>query len=361
MARFVQIRFVAIIVAGGFLWAAGCGTHTQQGRTKTGPPDATVNGLEGASASKSPKLGDSFVEELAPDVKLEMVYIPGGTFWMGSPENEPGRDDSEGPRHEVKLSPFYMGKFEVTATLVWQWLEDWKELRRRAAGEKPRRELSGTAERAATLIKAEYPYCPITTDYHNQDQPVITMTAYGAQQFCQWLSVRTGRHYRLPTEAEWEYACRAGTQTAFSFGDDPKKLEEFAWFGEDLAVHPVGQKKPNPWGLYDMYGNVAEYVLDGWAENYRPYAGKVSVDVWDVHRDLHWAVTRGGSIKSKPEEMRSASRERMLQWYEINDDGVMFDGISVPGTQVTGFRVVCPVRKEEDGRARCVPKPDDRR
>ena len=95
------------------------------------------------------------------------------------------------------------------------------------------------------------------------DQPVICITHHAAMEYCRWLSAKTGKLYRLPTEAEWEHACRAGTKTAYSFGDDPAKLEDYAWYVENAEKpQPVGKKKPNPWGLFDMHGNVAEWCLD---------------------------------------------------------------------------------------------------
>ncbi|HND52487.1 MAG TPA: formylglycine-generating enzyme family protein, partial [Pirellulaceae bacterium] len=143
--------------------------------------------------------------------------------------------------------------------------------------------------------------------------PAATMSQFAAKQYGKWLSGITGQFYRLPSEVEWEYACRAGTTTAYSFGDDPKLLGEFAWFfgNSKEATHPVGQKKPNPWGLYDMHGNVAEWVLDEYAETaYAKLQGEPrkagSTIAWPTK--LYPRVVRGGCWDDDAERLRSAAR-----------------------------------------------------
>jgi formylglycine-generating enzyme required for sulfatase activity len=176
--------------------------------------------------------------------------------------------------------------------------------------------------------------------------PAICMTQHSARTFCKWLSAKTGRYYRLPTEAEWEYACRAGTSTAYHFGDDPSQLEEYAWYydNSDEKYHRVGQKEPNPWGLHDMHGNVSEWVLDQYIPDfYSQHAGEVVKDPLAIPTKLYPRVVRGGSWDSDPEALRSAARQGSDEswsqqdpqspksiWYHTDALGV-------------GFRIVRPL------------------
>ncbi len=162
-------------------------------------------------------------------------------------------------------------------------------------------------------------YSPDQTylDVDDKRQPAVTMSHFAARQYTKWLSKLSGDMYRLPTEAEWEYACRAGTTTAYHFGDDPKKLDDYAWHYEnsDDRSHVVGEKKPNPWGLYDMHGNAGEWVLDQLgAEHYAGLAEKSKdkpIDAWQAVRwpdQLEQRVVRGGGWDSDPDRCRSAAR-----------------------------------------------------
>jgi len=181
-----------------------------------------------------------------------LVFIPPGTFRMGSPTNEVDRDVSEGPQTAVTISHgFWMGKYEVTQ-----------------------------GDYLAVMGKNPSNFTGDT------NRPVEQVSWFDATNYCSKLTqqeraagrIATNSVYRLPTEAEWEYACRGWTSTRFSYGDDPgyTNLTQYAWFDVDSGAmtHPVGQKLPNPWGLYDMHGNVAEWCQD-W---YAPYPGGIAID-----------------------------------------------------------------------------------
>jgi formylglycine-generating enzyme required for sulfatase activity len=204
-----------------------------------------------------------------------MVDIPAGKFNMGSNEYE-----DEKPIHEVIVPAFQIGKYPITQ-----------------------------AQYEAVMGKASLMFP------RNPQNPVNSVTQNEAEVFCKQLSKLTGKNYRLPTEAEWEYACRAGTETRFSFGDDENQLGDYAWFidNSDNVTHPVGKKRPNPWGIYDMHGNVWEWC----------------VNKWTGHYDIAWksykgSLLRGGACDSYPGLCRSAYR---------GDRDVLGYG--------HGFRVVC--------------------
>ena len=164
-----------------------------------------------------------YVEKIEhTDAKIEMVPIKSGEFLMGSPDGEEGRKDNEGPQHKVKVPAFWMGKYEIRWDAFEVWMFDL---------DIQRRKLANAAETERDKAAAEYqlsqptePYTDMTFGMGKRDFPAICMTQFAARTFCQWLTEKTGRYYRLPTEAEWEYACRAGTNTAYSFGDDPASI-----------------------------------------------------------------------------------------------------------------------------------------
>jgi formylglycine-generating enzyme required for sulfatase activity len=176
--------------------------------------------------------------------------------------------------------------------------------------------------------------------------PAISMTQHAANKYCEWLSAKTGQFYRLPTEAEWEYACRAGTSTAYSFGDNSAKLDDYAWNekNSDFKYHKVGTKKPNPWELYDMHGNVAEWCLDQYEPNYNALAGGNSADPWLKSTKPYPHVVRGGSWDDEGDKLRSAARRASDKTWKQQDPQLPKSVWYHTDAQFLGFRIVRPLK-----------------
>ena len=278
------------------------------------------------------------------EAKIDMLPIPGGKFLMGSPESEEGRDESEGPQREVEISPFWMSKFEITWDAYEVWMDDLDIYRREQFkfALTPRDSLADQFQ----ISQPTKPYCDMSFGMGKKGFPAISMTQHAARTFCSWLSAKTGRYYRLATEAEWEYACRAGTSTAYSFGDDASQLLEYGWYEEnsDGAYKKVGKKKPNAWGLYDMHGNVAEWVLDQHRpEGYLQLDADRSKDPLDIPMTLYPRVVRGGGWDKPALQCRSAAREASSEDWIAQDPQVPVSIWYLTDAQHVGIRVVRPL------------------
>ncbi|HEX4129541.1 MAG TPA: SUMF1/EgtB/PvdO family nonheme iron enzyme [Pirellulales bacterium] len=275
-------------------------------------------------------------------VKFEMLPIRGGKFTMGSPPNEPMRSDDEGPQHEVEISPFWMGKYEVTWDEYEIFMFQLDIAQRKLTNTEPTPlELAADA-----LIRPTKPYTDMTFGMGKETYPAICMTQYAAFRYCEWLSAKTGRYYRLPTEAEWEYACRAGTTTSYAFGDDVSKLGDYAWFYENSeeAYHPIAKKKPNPWGLYDMHGNVSEWCADAYQSDfYATMKGKVTKDPLNVPKEVEPCVVRGGSWDDDPDRLRSAARRASSKEWKQQDPQIPQSVWYYTDALFNGFRIVRPL------------------
>ncbi|MBD1940050.1 SUMF1/EgtB/PvdO family nonheme iron enzyme [Microcoleus sp. FACHB-68] len=232
-----------------------------------------------------------FAESLGGGVILEMVSIPGGAFWMGSPTIEKERDSSESPQHKVNIAPFFMGKYAVTQA-------QWKAV--------------------ASLPKVKQYLSPEPSHFKGADAPVEYVTWHDAVEFCARLTKKTGRFYRLPSEAEWEYACRGRTITPFHFGETiTPDLANYDG-NHTYASGPEGKSRhittlvetfpPNAFGLYDMHGNVGEWCADPGHENY--VGAPVDGSVWDAGGNKQYRMLRGGALTESPGNCRSASRAR---------------------------------------------------
>ncbi|AFZ01321.1 formylglycine-generating enzyme family protein [Calothrix sp. PCC 6303] len=252
-----------------------------------------------------------FIETLENGIELEMVYIPGGNFMMGSPEDEKDSNDWEKPQHQVTVQPFYMGKYQVTQA---QW------------------------QAVAKLPKIDRDLNPEPSRFKGENHPVECVSWYDAVEFCARLSKATRKEYRLPSEAEWEYACRAGTTTPFHYGETITselanyRANEYTYAEEPVGEYreettPVGSFPPNSFGLYDMHGNVYEWCADPWHDDYKgaPKDGSV----WRENGNDNYSSLHGGSWDLDPRICRSSYR---LNYY--TRDLIIRN---------VGFRVVCVV------------------
>ena len=256
--------FLVLVMAPAFLFVGGCGRETS---TPTAPPQNSPTNTTLSTNSAA--------------AKSDMVRIAGGKFTMGT------KAESDSQPHEVTISSFYIDKYLVTQEQYLKVMGDnparWK------ADKNPIEQI-----RWSDAVR----FCNKRSQMEGM-QPCYDLNT--------WQCNFEANGYRLPTEAEWEYACRAGSTTTYSYGDDPAKLGEYAWFDKNssLRPHPVGQKKPNPWGLYDMHGNVWQWCNDFYKVDYYKDSPKENPR---GPKEGETKVVRGGSWKTSSETCTSAYR-----------------------------------------------------
>jgi len=312
---------------------------------KTGRPSASP-----ASASKSSSFGPSpwkgYLETIpGTSVSFEMVPISGGTFLMGSPQAESQRSSDEGPQHLVTIHPFWMEKTETR----WEEYDIFafsRDLQHSSPATK-----SASDKLADAMTRPTPPYTDPTFGFGHDGYPVINVTHHAAVEYCRWLSAKTGKTYRLPTEAEWEYAARAGSKSAYFFGDDPKLLGQYAWFLDNSGERPheVGKKKANPWGLDDIIGNVAEWVLDHYDKdfyrNFQPAVPVIGPMLMPTEKEYPYGV-RGGSWDDGASRLRSAARRASTPEWSQQDPQLPQSVWWHTDALWVGFRVVRPVDEQ---------------
>jgi formylglycine-generating enzyme required for sulfatase activity len=274
-------------------------------------------------------------------VRFEMKAIPGGVFFMGGRAAEGGGPE-ERPLHPVRIRPFWMGKCEVT------WDEYDLFTRRPMKTDK-----AANPDDPDAVTGPSEPYIDETWGYGRAGFPVIGITHHAAMQYCLWLSRKTGKTYRLPTEAEWEWAARAGTTTAYFFADSADTLGEYAWHEKDSAEvsHPVGKKKPNPWGLHDIYGNAAEWCVDLYQKDYYGSLplGRQTLAPVVLPDNRHFGhVVRGGSWADPPEVCRSAARRRSERSWQRGDPARPPSIWWLCNGDFVGFRLVRAVEEQPE-------------
>ena len=283
----------------------------------------------------------SYRQEIATsDLSFEMMPIKGGTFNMGSPVTDENRGKNELLSHKVKVSDFWMGKYELT----WDEYELWMINLDKDNREYKKLDPTKADALSDAVTKPTAPYTDMTFGMGKSGHPAICMTQLSAKMYCMWLSARTGKFYRLPTEAEWEFACKAGTDTAYSFGDDAKELSNHSWHVSNsrFKYQKIGQKSPNPFGLYDMHGNVWEWVLD----QFVPPADKAPKGVLQnpvvAPNTLYPRVVKGGSWDDGAVSHRSAGRMGSEEAWKQQDPQIPKSVWYHTDAIFVGFRVVRP-------------------
>jgi formylglycine-generating enzyme required for sulfatase activity len=240
-----------------------------------------------------------------------MIPIPAGTYTLGSPDSEEGHTGDEGPQVKVSVEPFWIGKTEVTWAEYkkfmssYQIFKDLKSAKVRVVNSKNRID-------AVTVPTPLYEPDHTFEFGEEPNQPAVTMTQYAAKQYTKWLSGLVGQQFRLPSEAEWEYACRAGTTSAYSFGDSADSLKDYAVFADanEGRAAPVGSRKPNAWGLHDMHGNVWEWTIDAYTEDGFAALGaeKKGLDAIQWPTSVYPRCVRGGGWQDSADRLRAAAR-----------------------------------------------------
>lgn len=309
--------------------------------------DATLISVDPLPADMKP-----YTETIpGAEVSFEMVPIPGGTFLIGSPESEADRNDDEGPQRLVKIAPFWMSKNEVTWDEYDIFAFSFDLLDKESAGVDLKSQ-SENEKLADAISRPTPPYADETFGLGREGQPVICITHHSAMEYTRWLSAKTNQTYRLPTEAEWEWAARGGTTTAYPFGDSPDELEDYAWYFENCeGPQPVGRKKPNPFGLHDILGNVAEWVLDHYVPDvYSTYPEGEAVAGPVVLPDAkeYSYVVRGGSWDDDAEMLRVAARRASNPQWSVQDPQRPQSIWWHTDATFVGFRIVRPYQEQEN-------------
>lgn len=340
-----SLRWFAILAACLVCAPIGAPVCAKEPATKTDSPDnlqllERIHAKIVKTAEENKESGDYTAAIPQTGVEYTMKAIPGGTFTMGSPEGEADRQENEGPAVEVKVSPFWMGKCEVTWDEYEPFMVSHVERKKNGA----RKDYDPAKHTMVDAVSAPTPpYMEMSFGMGQSGYPAISMTQHAANKYCQWLSAQTGHFYRLPTEAEWEYACRAGSSTAYSFGDDASQLEDHAWFFDNSDQYEkVGTKKPNAWGLHNMHGNVMEWTADQYAEDYFEQIRDNPVDPFLRPTKLYPRSVRGGGWEDDAEQLRSAYRRGSDSSWKMQDPQLPKSIWYHTDALALGFRIVRP-------------------
>jgi len=273
------------------------------------------------------------------DYNLKMVAIDGGIFKMGNDEGE----DDEMPSRNVKISSFWIGKYEITWDIFNLFLSRKIDSFQVKKNYKNEINLDVDAVSGATA-----PYVDMSFGMGVEGYPAISMTQLTASKFCEWLSAMTGNYYRLPTEAEWEYAARSGSESLYHYGNSIDSLSKYAWYKNNSngKYQKVGQKLPNDFGLHDMHGNVSEWTLDQYDEDgYKNVSDSLIINPFNEPVREYPRVVRGGSWMDNAEDLKSSKRIPSEKRWKRRDPQFPKSRWWHTNAQFLGFRIVRPFNK----------------
>ena len=268
------------------------------------------------------------------NVSFKMVPVVGGSFIMGSN----GTQADEGPAVKVTVDSFWMEEHEVT-------YEEYILFADEQADKDPKPD---------AISRPSPPYIDFTLGMGKEGGfPANSMSQYAALMYCNWLYKKTGVFYRLPTEAEWEYAARAGAETTYFFGNDDAQLGDYAWYAANSTnkYHAVKQKKPNAWGLYDMLGNVAEWTLDQYKQNYFEEIKADTDEPWIKPTAKHPVTLKGGTFRDEAGKLRCAARLKSDLKWNARDPQIPRSKWWNADAPFVGFRIVRPVKQPSPAEA----------
>jgi formylglycine-generating enzyme required for sulfatase activity len=267
-------------------------------------------------------------------IQSKMVPVNAGSFLMGSSDTEKDRDADEGPQRKVTIAAFWMGAYEVTRDEFDVFFKD-----------------ATTSENSAVdaITRPSPQYVDLSWGMGKEGgYPVNSLSQFAALMYCRWLYNKTGIFYRLPTEAEWEYACRAGSTTRYYFGNDEKELGKYAWYenNSEDKFQKVGMKLPNAWGLYDMLGNVCEWTLDHYEENrLESITDNAANPLVVPNKAKYPKVLRGGGYKDAATQLRCANRFKSDPSWNRRDPQIPKSKWWLTDAASVGFRIVRPLEQ----------------
>ena len=266
-------------------------------------------------------------------LNLKMVPVKGGSFMMGGGASDKLKQPDETPARKVTVSSFWMGAYEVTHDIFDAFFRD---------------ESTPVGSEVDAVTRPTPQYIDLSWGMGKTGgYPVNSMSQDAALMFCRWLYKKTGIFYRLPTEAEWEYACRAGSTAAYPFGDNPKELGKYAWFkgNSKNRYHKVGEKLPNALGLYDMLGNVSEWTLDQYNEKYFEKISDGATDPLMPPATRYPRSIRGGSYLDDPSALRSSERQHSESSWNKRDPQIPRSRWWLTDAMFVGFRILRPEKQ----------------